>query len=118
MTLSKLIEKQFGVATRPIVNPLIAATPGVAAVRLLPNNPDRLAWILINLSVNPMYINLTDAVSAINGIYVPPNGGFVGMVWDEDFQMLAWEWWVITPAGASNLLVIEIIEEYRETEAA
>lgn len=111
MPLKDLLNRQFSVATRPNRNPLIAAA-GLAAAQLLANNPNRLAFTLINLSANAMYINLDNAVTATNGIYVGPNGGSISMVWNEDFDMVGWEWWVIAAGAASSLLVVEILEEY------
>ncbi len=97
-----LIEKEYGVHTTETEDPLIAAAGAVAA-RLLSNNPRRIGFVLINLSVNPIYLSLTAAVAATRGIYLAPNGGFVTMNLRDDFTLPTREWWVIAPAGASNL---------------
>lgn len=106
--LEKVLQDRFGINTHSNENPVVAAF-GVAAVIFLRNNPDRLAWTLVNLSANPAYVGLTNLVAATNGIYVPANGGALTMNWQEDFQMTGWAWWGITPAGASNIFVIEVV---------
>ena len=88
-----------------------ASEAGTAATVLFPPHPDRLAWVLINLSVNPIYLGLTDAVTALHGFRVAPNGGFVCMRWDEDLGLVGREWWVIAPAGASAYYWLQVIGE-------
>jgi len=107
--LDWILTKLFGCHTRSIENPIIANTGGVAAVLILQNNPDRLAWTLINLGANPLYVGLTNLVSAVNGIFLAANGGQVTMKYDEDFQMVGWAWWAISPAGADAIYTLEVL---------
>jgi len=106
--LSELIEEKFGCKTREEESPLGAAAIAVAAPFLLPH-PDRLAWVFINLSVNPIYLGLSDAVTAGNGLLVVAAGGAVTMCYDEDFTLVGRQWWMIAPAGASLIYVLQII---------
>jgi len=106
--LETVLDSHFGTKTRSVENPVIAAIPAVAGI-ILRNNPDRLAFVIVNLGANPAYLGLTNAVGVANGIYVPANGGSVTMYWQEDFQMVGWAWWAVAPAGASNCYVLEVI---------
>jgi len=107
--LDDVLIKLFATKTRAVENPVVANTGGATAVLLLRNNPDRLAFTVVNLSVNAMYLGLTDQVSAINGIYIAPSGGSVTMTYQDDFQMTGWAWWIISPAGASALFSLEVV---------
>lgn len=109
MSLADLLMERFKVKTRAIENPVITSI-GATAVLVLNNNPNRLAWVMVNLSVNAIYMALNNGVSATNGIYIPPNGGNVSMIWDEDFQTTAWAIWGIAPAGASAIYSFEVVE--------
>ena len=111
--LHDVLDKHFQVKTRAVENPVfgVAGVAGAAALILFQNNPDRLALVFVNLSANPIYLGLSNLVSAANGIYVGPNGGSVTMYWQEDFQMVGWAWWCIAPAGASACYSLEVIGE-------
>ena len=107
--LDDVLTKLFATKTRAVENPVIANTGGAVAVLLLRNNPDRLAFTVVNLSVNAMYIGLTDGVSAVNGIFIGANGGTVVLSYEDDFQMVGWAWWIISPAGASAVFSLEVV---------
>lgn len=104
-----LIDK-FKTETRSVINPVVAAF-GAAAVVFLRNNPDRLGFVIFNLSVNPEYISPLQTVGAGAGIPMLIQGDGVAFIWDEDFEMVSQEWWGIAPAGASAIYVMEIIGE-------
>ena len=72
--LAEYVKKKFGVETRsyPITDPISCLTTVTA---ILPNNPDRLAFTLVNLGVTAMYVAWDRGVLASHGIYVAPNGG-------------------------------------------
>lgn len=106
--LADLLLEKFASQTREEESPLGAAAIAVAAPFLLPR-PDRLAWVFVNLSVNNIYLGLTAGVTANNGILVQPNGGVVSMFYGEDFTLVGRQWWMIAPAGASFIYVLEII---------
>lgn len=106
--LDEILQDYFKCKTRTVENPVIATAPVAAAV-CLRNSPDRLAWAIINLGANPIYLALTNAVGVANGILLTPLGGHVSMFWQEDFQMVGWAWWCSAPAGATNMYVLEVI---------
>lgn len=110
LDLAGLLLERFKVKTRAIENPLVTSV-GTTATLALANNPNRLAWILVNLSANIIYIALSNLVSPSYGIYLDPNGGVASMVWDEDFQATGWAIWAIAPAGASAVYSMEVVTQ-------
>jgi hypothetical protein len=109
MPLQDLLKDQFQVRTRPIVNKLTDQAE-TSATLLLSNNPNRLAWTIVNLGANPVYIALDNDVSQTKGILVAANGGSVSMVWNEDFDMVAWSWYGIALSSACKVYIVEIVE--------
>lgn len=107
-TLAQLIEEKFGVRVRPVVNPLIG-TVDATALQMLNNNPNRLAFLLFNLSANVLYILHENTVSTARGIRLDPNGGNVTIVWDEDFHLVGWEWWCVGSGAGTGFLLLELI---------
>jgi len=108
MTLKELLDQQFKVKTDSIANP-VTNSVGAAATRVLGNNPNRLAWVFINLSANTIYLEFSRDVGAARGILVSPNGGSAMMVWNEDFELTGYEVWGLAPAGASTCYVLEVV---------
>jgi len=109
MPLGELLKERFKVRTRAVENPKITASAATAQV-VLGSNPNRLGFTIINHGANPCFVGLTNEVSASRGIRLDASGGSISMIWDEDFDMVAWAWWIISPAGASNIYSIEVIE--------
>jgi len=108
-SLHELVKQFLGVASRPLVAAAPTATAGAAAELLMPNNAARAAFVFVNLSVNAAYLMIDNGVLATRGIYVPPNGGNMVSWWMEDLEMVGYDWWIITPAGASEYLLMQFI---------
>lgn len=110
MPLEDLLMERFKVRTRGVENP-VTTTVGEAPKLVLHNNPNRLAWILVNLHADQtVYLSLTADVGAARGVWVDPKGGHVGMVWDEDFQMTAWAIWAKASGAGTTIYVLEVVE--------
>jgi len=110
MPLANLLTERFKVRTRAVENPLAVTSLGATAQKLLENNPNRLGFIVFNLSANVVYLSLTNEVSSTRGVRLNANGGSIGMVWDEDFQMTAWAWWGVASGAASAIYILEVVE--------
>ena len=106
--LQKLIQKQFGIKTR-LREDVLTSSLGVAAERVIPQNSNRLGWIIINLSTNTVYVGFNNGVSATNGIILVASGGSYSMIWNEDFDVVGYEIWGIASAAASAIKCYEII---------
>ncbi len=107
MSLEAVLDRLFGVRTRAEENPLISSV-GTTALRVLPNDPDRLAWLIVNLSGNVMYASIGTDPSATKGIRLDPNGGSATMLFSEDFQAVGWEVWIVATGATSSLYSLAI----------
>jgi hypothetical protein len=110
MPLADLLLRQFGVKTEPVENPLGVTSIGTTAERILSNNPNRLAWIVINLSANIVYLALKSDVSSSKGIRLNANGGEASMIWSEDFQAVSYEVYAVASGASSAIYVLEVQE--------
>jgi hypothetical protein len=108
--LSELVYEKFGIRTRAKVNP-VTASLGITAALALKSNPNRLAWLLINLSANVVYIGFSRDVSSTKGIRLNANGGQASMIWDEDFDITGWEIYGVA-AGANSAIFCYEVESY------
>lgn len=108
MSLSNLIEKQYGVKTSYAENP-ITATVLTTVTRLLGNNPNRLSFLIVNMGSSAIYVSPQSSVSSSRGIVLGANGGFLSQIWSEDFDMVGFEWYSIASASTA-VYVIEIFQ--------
>ena len=106
VTIDTLLETELGTATRPNENPE-SSQMGTSEARILRNNPNRIQFILVNLSINAMYILPKSGVSATKGIRIPSGGGAVTVWWKEDADMVSYEWFGIASGAGSDYLLIE-----------
>ena len=110
--LHEMLEALFGIKSYPRENSLLfnPATGldqvGVAAARILTNNPQRVSFLVINLSANVVYVGLTNQVAATHGVRLAPNGGLMSAIWDRDFEEVSHEWWAVATAAASDIYVL------------
>jgi len=114
MSLAKLLEERFKVRTRAVRNPKAVTAASTTAQLILNNNPDRLGLVIMNLGAQVCYVDLDNEVSGVDGseigIRLDANGGSWGCVWDEDFDMTAWAWWIISVTGTPRVFCLEIVE--------
>lgn len=108
--LADYCERRFGQRTRATFNPVVAACAATATV-LLRNNPDRLAAIIVNMGANAMYLAWDQDVGITHGIYVAAGGGAVNLIADEDGELVGYELLGAAPAGAVDILVVEVEAE-------
>lgn len=108
MTLKDLVKTKFGVDTSVNINPLVSSV-GTTAVEILPNNPNRLAAIIVNLSANSLYVLPDTAPTSTRGIQLVANGGALTLLWDEEFDLTGWSWFAIASGAASSILVLEVV---------
>lgn len=114
MNVAELIQKRFGMVTRAQANPLVEECD-IARTRILPNNPNRLAWIILNLSANNVFIALDKEVADTHGILLTPNGGSATMIYEEDFEATCWEVFGSASADNSDIFALEVVID-RSTE--
>lgn len=108
--LADLLLDRFKLKTSTLVNPLVAAV-GIAAIPIALNHPDRVGFVMLNLSANVVYISPLPTVALLVGIRLDANGGTVSFVWDEDFELVSHDWYAIATGAASQVFIMEIIGE-------
>ena len=99
--------KRFGFPTRAVENPVVAAV-GTSALTVLRNNPDRVFWLVVNLSTNVVYVALSEEVSATHGIRLDANGGWVSMSVEEDGEAVGYEVYALATGADSDIYVLEM----------
>lgn len=108
MKLVDVLEAMYGVKTAMQVNP-VASEIGATPTELLKNNPNRLAWTLINLGTEAVYLAFTPDVAATKGIYVAAGGGTMGLLFSEDFELCTYPVWGIGAVGGDDIYLVEVV---------
>jgi hypothetical protein len=109
MAASQYMLKEYGFVTRAVVNPLVSSA-GTTTVRVLNDNPDRIAWFIINLSANIVYISYSPDVSSTKGIILAANGGTANSTVRDDGDAVTYEIWAKAAADNSTIYVIEYVK--------
>ena len=109
--LSDYMQKKWGVRSRSIENP-VTRTAAAGKTLILKNNPDRMMFVVINYDTALMRVAPSIDVAANWGIPLDPSGGFAAITADEDGELVGYEWYVYSAAGATNAVYV------LETEAA
>lgn len=95
--------------------PVQAAAPtsftsvGTSSTQLMKQNPQRVSWVLVNLSANDMYIAPNEVVSSTTGILVSKSGGQASSMWKEDLVLPSLEWSIIATGSSSNYMLLEVV---------
>ncbi len=106
MTLQQLLIGQFGVTQSDLRESFI--TVGASQTLLLPNDPNRVGFIISNLSTNTVYIGLSNAVIATTGLAVGALATY-SSTWRDDFSTVGFQRYAISPGGSSDFYVAEVI---------
>lgn len=106
--LADLIQTRFGFATEAADNRSVSSL-GTSAATVLRNDPRRVAATIINLGAVAVYLSPTNDVSSTKGIRLAPNGGQLTLNWEEDFDVVAWEWFGIADAAATSVYTLEVL---------
>lgn len=106
--LRQAIDRDIGVPTEPRVNPDTGSV-GTAIVRVLPNNPNRFSFVIVNLGTAAVYVAPDNAPSATRGIRLAPSGGTFSVNWRDDGDLAGWDWWAIADAAAQSVFIVETV---------
>jgi hypothetical protein len=98
--------KEFGFKTRVVENP-VTNIVGTTAVKVLRQNPDRIGWLIQNLSPNTIYVAYSPDVSSTKGIQVAASGGVISSIISEDGEAVTYEMWAVATAANSAIYVVE-----------
>jgi len=105
--LADVINDRFGLATEA-AEVRFGLQLGTSVGTVLRPDPRRLAAIIVNLSGGSIHVGPSRAVSATRGIRIPASGGSLQLIWDEDFDVVGWEWYGIADLAASDVYTLEI----------
>jgi len=105
-TVDDLLVLRFGANTTPRINDQ-RTTIGTTAGTLVRQTPYRPSFFVVNLSVNQIWIGPFADVSSAKGVRLGPQGGFVRVLYEEDFSLVADEWFCIADVAASAILIVE-----------
>jgi len=105
---SAYVEATFGLHTKVNENPSGITQVGTSVVQILRNNPDRLAYLILNLSSNDMYVGFSNEVSSTNGILLVSAGGMFSVNVRDDFELPVKEVYAVSTGANSPIYVMEI----------
>jgi hypothetical protein len=97
----------LGFPTTVRVNP-VTDTVGTTATLILRNNPERIFWLAVNLSVNKGYVGWDAQVSSSKGIPIAPSGGYVSCTLEEDGELTIHEVYAVLENASGTFYVLEI----------
>lgn len=101
-----LIAERFGARTEVFELP-VALDADTTAKQLLRQDPRRLAFTLVNLSANIVFIAPDPAVSSTRGIRLTA-GSSVSLGFPDDLHMAALEWFVAADVDNSAIYCIGV----------
>jgi len=99
--------RRLGFKTRLIVNP-VTNTVETMATEILRNNPDRIFWLIVNLSGNNGYIGWDREVSNTRGLLVAANGGYVSACIEEDGELVIYPVFAINLNASGTYMIVEV----------
>lgn len=103
-----LIDEEFGTPTRPVIDPLNNSI-GTTILPLLRNDPNRIAFHVVNLSSNTIYVGPFSDVSSTRGWRIGPGGGALRSTYQIDWHLVAMEWYVVASASSSGIFTLAIV---------
>lgn len=104
----ELIEERFGLSVETREDPEISSI-GTSADILLRRDGRRIAFVVINLGEDAVFIRPERTASSSSGIRLAPNGGNVSMVFDEDFTLPAQQWSIVSEGASTAIYSIEVL---------
>lgn len=85
------------------------STLGTTVAQVLRQSPYRVWALIVNLSVNEVYIGPFGDVSSAKGVVLSPGGGNVILDYREDMNLVGYEWFGVATAAGSPILVLELL---------
>ena len=108
MSIQDLLNEDIGANAAPTEDALLS-TISTSSQALLAPNPNRLAFIFVNLSGVDMYLRPHGAVAASNGIIISPLGGSLTVRWRDDFMLPSEDWYALAASGTQNFYHVSLI---------
>jgi len=99
--------QKFGFKTRLIINP-VTNTVATTATEVLKNNPDRVYWLIVNLSAYDGYAGWDRQVSATKGLLIPANGGYASASALEDGELVIYPVFAVNLTASGTWMIVEV----------
>jgi len=81
---------------------------GTTPTLILKNNPDRIYWLIVNLSAYDGYAGWDAQVSATRGILIPANGGYASASIVEDGELTIMEVYAVNLTASGTWMIVEV----------
>lgn len=104
--LQDLSYKRFGGSTYP--REKVQSVP-ITRIDLLPNDPNRVYWRLINEGINDVRVSTAPDVSATSGWLLQNSGGMIEMTFEDDGETVGYTLYAIANGGAANVRSVEVV---------
>lgn len=110
LSVADLLRDKLGTHGFPRVNPELTSV-GLAAAVVFKQKPQRLAFIIVNLSVNALFAApaIAGPPTSARGIRLNQSGGNLHLFWRDDFDLVTYEWLLIADGAASDVFSVEIL---------
>lgn len=106
--LAELVEARFGFRVRAEFTPYHEALALNTVEQILKANPDRVGWDIFNLGTTVVYLSHDPAPSSTNGYYLDKNGGHIGMIFDEEGELVGYPIYAVS-AGTPTLFIKAVV---------
>ncbi len=81
----------------------------ITRIDLLPNNPNRIQWVVINEGANDVRLSIDPAVTTSSGWLLQANGGVISMDQTYDGEAVGYAVYAIANGATSNVRIREVI---------
>lgn len=108
--LPTLLEREFGATIRTITDPVVSSV-GTSAVEFLRQDPNRVAFLIVNLGVSDLYVGLGPDVASTKGIIIGNSGGSMSVNYKEDGDLPGRSWWILSASGTVNFHTMAVVTD-------
>lgn len=108
VTLHQLLTSQYGLKTSENINPLVDSV-AVAVTKICSFNPNRMGLVIVNTGSANIYVSPSGTVAVGKGTLLTSGGGSMSFVWDEDFELVAHDFYSIADGAPSTIYLMEIV---------
>lgn len=105
-TAYKVTEKLFGTRLQLVDRTI---TLGATVTEILPNNPRRVGWVIVNRDISPIAIGFNRQITYDTGIIIGSNGGTATMHVTEDGECTSYSVYGLSATGLAPVYVVEVI---------
>ena len=105
-TVATYVAKRWGRGVRTL--PPVGIGVNSSGVQLCKNNPRRFLLAIASTDGVLIRFGYLPRITFFQPFVLPPSGGSCVILVDEDGEMVTYDWYAITPSGASTVNVVEV----------